>query len=358
MPEVGAAEARAPEVSVLLVGYRTRDELGRCLPSLYHSCGPLDVEVVLVDNASGDGTNDFVRHEFPQIKLIELERNIGFARAVNLAAEAASGEYLLLLNPDTEVLPGAVAALVSFARANPQAGLVGGRTLTAEGRTEPSCCWGRPTLWSTFCFAAGLSTAFRGHRLFDPESLPNWDRDSPREVGVVTGCLLLCSARTWRELGGLDPRFFMYGEDTDLSMRAAAAGYRPAFTPGAEVIHTVGASSSVATTRRVMIMRGKVSVFHLHWPARRARLGVALLAGGVGLRAGLGLIRKRLRGGVSREQESWIGAWKRRGEWLDGYPDYDPHGPPDQGHPAGPAVGEGADEAPATPTSSGATSTN
>jgi GT2 family glycosyltransferase len=337
-----------PEVSVLLVGYRTREELGRCLPSLFDNSPDVDMEVVLVDNASDDGTDELVQSTYPQIKLISLERNIGFARAVNLAAEAASGEYLLLLNPDTEVLPGAVAALISFARANPQAGLVGGRTLTAERRTEPSCAWGRPTLWSTFCFAAGLSTAFRGHRLFDPESLPGWDRDTVREVGAVTGCLLLCSDRTWRELGGFDPRYFMYGEDIDLAMRAAEAGYRPAITPAAEVIHTIGASSSVPTTRRVMIMRGKVSILEQHWPPRRARLGVALLAGGVGLRAGLGLVRKRLRGGVTSEQESWIGAWKHRSEWLGGYPDYDPQGPPDQGRPVA-AVAAVAGRGPAAP---------
>ncbi|MEA3217280.1 MAG: N-acetylglucosaminyl-diphospho-decaprenol L-rhamnosyltransferase [Acidimicrobiia bacterium] len=334
-----------PEVSVLLVGYRTRDELSRCLSSLVQDSSDVDLEIVLVDNASGDGTADFVRREFPQVELIELEHNIGFARAVNRAAETAAGEYLLLLNPDTEVLPGAVAALLSFARANPQAGLVGGRTLTADRRTEPSCCWGAPTLWSTFCFGSGLQTAFRGHRLFDPESLPGWDRDTVREVGVVTGCLLLCSAATWKDLGGFDQRFFMYGEDTDLSMRAAEHGYRPAITPAAEVIHTIGASSSVPTTRRVMIMRGKVSVSRLHWSPGRARLGVAMLLAGVGLRAGLGTVAKRVRGQVSSEQEAWIGAWTRRREWLDGYPDYDPLGPADQGRPDEPGSAAAAPDA-------------
>jgi GT2 family glycosyltransferase len=305
------------------VGYRTRAELGRCLPSLFESSSGVDLEVVLVDNASDDGTVEYVTSTFPQVKVVPLAENVGFARAVNLAASLAAGEYLLLLNPDTEVRPGAVAALVAFAREHPGAGLVGGRTLTDEGGTEPSCCWGRPTLWSTFCFATGLTTAFSGHPRLDPEALGGWDRDTVREVGVVTGCLLLVSATVWSELGGFDARFFMYGEDTDLSLRAWEAGYQPAITPAAEVVHTIGASSSVPTNRRVMIMNGKVTVFRLHWPAMQARLGVAMLAAGVGLRAGLGTVARRVRGRISPDQESWIGAWKRRREWLAGYPPYE-----------------------------------
>ncbi|HET7721223.1 MAG TPA: glycosyltransferase family 2 protein, partial [Acidimicrobiales bacterium] len=229
-----------------------------------------------------------------------------------------------LLNPDTEVLPGAVRRLRDFARENPKAGLVGGRTLTAEGATEPSCCWGRPTMWSTFCFASGLSTAFRAHRWFDPEAMGGWDRDTPREVGVVTGCLVMVHRDVWAELGGFDPRFFMYGEDTDLSLRARKAGYRPMITPTAEIVHTIGASSSVPTNRRVMIMRGKVTVFHLHWGRVGAKVGAALLLAGVALRAALGVAKGALGRSRSIQQDAWVGTWQRRREWIDGYPPYDP----------------------------------
>ncbi len=305
---------------MLLVGYRTREELHKCLTSLRSGAAGVDTEVVLVDNASGDGTVEHVRERFPEVVVIALEENIGFGRAVNLAASRARGEHLMLLNPDTEVLPGAVRRLRDFARANPRAGLVGGRTLTAEGTTEPSCCWGRPTMWSTFCFAAGLSTAFRAHRFFDPEAMGGWDRDSAREVGVVTGCLVMVHRDVWAELGGFDPRFFMYGEDTDLSLRAHKAGYRPMITPDAEVVHTIGASSSVPTNRRVMIMRGKVTVFHLHWGPLGARLGTAFLLAGVGLRAVLGVAKQALGRSMSTQQDAWVGTWQRRREWLRGYP--------------------------------------
>ena len=314
---LGPPPGARPDISVLMVGYRTRAELARCLPSLFAASEGLGVEVVLVDNASGDGTAAWVAEAFPQVNLIALEENIGFGRAVNLAAEIASGDHVLLLNPDTEVRPGALDALLRFARAHPRAGLVGGRTLTDEGATEPSSCWGRPTRWSTFCFATGLSTAFSRSPRFNPESMPGWARDDSREVGVITGCLLLASMDTWRALGGFDPRFFMYGEDTDLSLRARAAGYHPMITPEAEVVHTIGASSA-RTNRRVMIMRGKATVAVKHWPGLQGRLMVSLLAAGVGLRAGLDAAARAVRRGG--DESEWAGTWKRRSEWLAGYP--------------------------------------
>jgi GT2 family glycosyltransferase len=309
-------------VSVLIVGYRTRDELAACLPSVFTSSQGVTMEVVLVDNASGDGTAEWVAEAFPQVRLVALDENIGFGRAVNLAAELVRGEYVLLLNPDTVVRPGAIDALLRFARTNPQAGLVGGRTLTEAGTTEPSSCWGRPTFWSTFCFATGLSTAFSSSPLFNPELMPTWDRDDSREVGVITGCLLLTSMVTWQALGGFDPRFFMYSEDTDLSMRAWKAGYRPAITPEAEVVHTIGASSSVKSTRRVMIMRGKVTVARKHWAGLLGTLMVSMLVAGVGLRAFLDAAKRRVR--RRGEPSEWAGAWAQRAQWLGGYPPADP----------------------------------
>jgi GT2 family glycosyltransferase len=147
--------------------------------------------------------------------------------------------------------------------------------------------------------------------------MPGWDRDDSREVGVITGCLLLASMDTWRALGGFDPRFFMYGEDTDLSLRAWAAGYHPMITPEAEVVHTIGASSA-RTNRRVMIMKGKTTVVVKHWSGLEGRLMVALLAAGVGLRAGLDVAARAVRRGGAESE--WAGTWRRRSEWLAGYP--------------------------------------
>ena len=219
----------------------------------------------MLDNDSGDGTAEMVGAEFPDVRLLALDENLGFAAGVNRAAEEARGEYVLLLNPDTVVHDGALDRLVDFARARPEHGLYGGRTLDPDGTVNPGSCWAQPSLWSLVCFATMLSTAFKGSRLFDPEAIGGWKRDTVREVGIVTGCLLLAPRALWRELGGFDTRFFMYGEDADLGMRAWAKGLRPAITPDAVITHEIGVSSASRPDKLVLLFRGKATLLRKHW---------------------------------------------------------------------------------------------
>jgi N-acetylglucosaminyl-diphospho-decaprenol L-rhamnosyltransferase len=273
--------------------------------------------VVVVDNASSDGTAEMIREEFPAVRLIALDRNLGFAGGVNVAADSADGEHVLLLNPDTIVHEGAVASLVAFARANPKHGLYGGRTLWPDGRVCEGSCWGQPSLWSLFCFATMLNSAFKRSRLFDPESLGGWERDTVREVGIVTGCLLLAPREVWRRLNGFDERFFMYGEDADLSTRAWAAGYRPAITPDSVITHEVGVSSESRPDKLILLMRGKATLLRKHWRPLRRELGIRLLLAGVGVRA---LAPTALRGRNGGQPSAWREVWRRRRDWVDGYP--------------------------------------
>lgn len=308
----------AIDVSVLIVTYRCREAARECLVSLYTSMGGsgLAHEVVVVDNASGDGTAELVRREFPQARLIALDENVGFAPAVNLAAEAATGEYLLLLNPDTVVHEGAVRNLVAFARRRPEHGLYGGRTVRPDGTLDPGSCYAQPTLWSLFCFATMLTVAFKGSPIFDPELLGRWQRDSVREVGIVTGCLLLAPRRVWRQLGGFDGRFFLYAEDADLSLRASTAGYRPAITPDAEITHAVGVSSA-QPDRLIRLFQGKTTLLRKHWRPPKREAGVALLFLGVGVRA---LVARVLARRATPRLEAWREVWRARGTWARGYP--------------------------------------
>jgi GT2 family glycosyltransferase len=257
-----------------------------------------------------------VREGFPEATLFALDDNIGFAAGVNRLAEHAAGEFLLLLNPDTVVHPHALENLVAFARERPQHGLYGGRTLNPDGSVHPASCWGKPTVWSLVCFATMLSTAFKGSRLLDPESLGRWQRDSVREVDIVTGCLLLAPASLWRELGGFDLRFFMYGEDADLALRAAALGYRPAITPEAVITHEIGASTESRPDKMVLVYRGKAALIRKHWPPPKRQLGLALLWAGVGLRALMARASSRREGGAT-----WRAVWGARRNWLKGYPE-------------------------------------
>src|SRR3954451_1524004 len=195
------------DVAVLIVSYNTASELVECLESVKAQRLSISQEILVVDNASVDDSVALTRELHPDVQVLASETNLGFAAGVNLAAEQADAEYLLLLNPDTVVQDHAVDKLVAFARANPGHGLYGGRTVRRDGSLEPSSCWGLPTLWSTFTWATGLSSVARGNRILDPEALGAWKRDTVREVGVVTGCLLLIERRVWERLGGFDERY-------------------------------------------------------------------------------------------------------------------------------------------------------
>ena len=215
-------------------------------------------------------------------RVIQLQANIGFARACNLGIARSRGEHVMLLNPDAVLRPEAIDGLVAFFRRDPGTGLVGGRTLRPDGDLDPSSCWGAPSLWSWFCSATGLTSVFRRSRIFDPESLGSWQRDSEREVDIVTGCLLLTSREIWDRLGGFDEDYFMYGEDADLSMRAKELGFRPSITPQATAVHAVGASSSVRLDKLRLLHTGKATLARKRWSLGGGTRGLPCLRPGSG----------------------------------------------------------------------------
>jgi GT2 family glycosyltransferase len=299
------------DLSVIIVSYNTSSLLRSCLRSVYAET-QTDLEVVVVDNASVDGSAEMVSDEFPDVKVIALTENIGFGRAANLGVAASGGGYIILLNPDTVVLDGALDRLVAFTEDHPETGLCGGRTLSPDGSLDPRSCWAGPTLWSVFCFATGLSTAFRTRQLFDPESMGRWARDSVRTVDIVTGCLLAAPRAVWDELGGFNERFFMYGEDADLSLRAAAAGYRPTITPDATIIHVVGASSGSDSDKKKLLLAGKVTLLQERWKPTKALIGCRLLLGGVAFRAAVAT--------ATRRRSPYRRLWQERSAWQGGFP--------------------------------------
>jgi N-acetylglucosaminyl-diphospho-decaprenol L-rhamnosyltransferase len=282
-----------PRVAVIIVSYNTCDWLRRCLASIPAAAGDLAHEVIIVDNDSSDGSPDMVESLYPKVRLIRSGENLGFARGVNLGAAHAEAEHVLLCNPDGELHPGAIAALVAFADTHPDHAVIGGRTVSPAGEVDPRSCWGAPTLWSVLCNALLLSTVFRRSRLFDPEALGGYGRDHERDVDIVSGCLLLMRRPEWVALGGFDERYFMYGEDADLCLRVRAGGRRCAITPAATMVHAVGASS-VRADKLELLFKGRITLMHTHWSPDRARLGVQLMLGGVLLRrAGEALRIKR-----------------------------------------------------------------
>lgn len=307
------------DVSIVIVTYHSAGQIEACLESVLSQRKQVSQQVIVVDNDSRDDTVDIIREKFPEVELVLPGVNLGFAAGVNLGASRADSEFVLLLNPDTVILNHAVDVIVDFARKHPGHGLYGGRTLRPDGTLEPSSCWGQPTLWSMAMFAFGLTTLAPRNRWLDPESLGKWQRDSVKEVGVVTGCFLLVPTAVWQELGGLDERYFMYGEDVDFALRARRTGYRPLICPNAELVHEVGKSSETAIDKTLLLYRGKASLVRTHWEGPAKYLGLSFLAAGTGLRAalsgtGASLSRKR---GTGR----WQTLWRKRKTWLRGYAD-------------------------------------
>lgn len=303
----------ACDVSVVIISYNTRDWMDKCLSSIAGAATTSKVEVIVVDNASKDGSADYIASAHPEVQLYRNAVNVGFGRAVNQGATHARGEYVMLLNPDGLLHPGAIDKLLAFARGNPQYVIVGGRTVDEHGHMDPRSCWAAPTLWSLLCSATLLSTAFPRSKLFDSEAMGDFQRDRVRPVDIVTGCLLMASLSDWRKLGGFDERYFVYGEDADLCLRAKSlTGRGCAITPEATMVHAVGASSASRPDKLVLLLKGRVAVARAHLRGWKGPVGASLIVWGVWLRSLLERI------GVSRHT-NWREVWRRRESWREGY---------------------------------------
>lgn len=322
-PETEFAGAH-PAVSVMVVSFNTRDLTLTCLESVRRETTGVSYELIVVDNDSGDGSADAIEREYPDLRLIRSGQNLGFGRANNLASETATGEYLLLLNPDTVVRDDAVSSLVRFAREQPKAGIWGGRTLYPDGSLNPTSCWAFMSVRSILFQMLGLTLLFPGSEFFNPEGYGGWKRDRVRPVDIVTGCFLLIRREFWEELGGFDPRYFMYAEEADLCFRARARGARPMITPGATIVHHVGTSDPIRADKTVKLLCGKCTLIRTHWGPVRKAVGLGLLSLSTLVRgACYGLVAAVAPNGNAPEKSSlWLTVWRRRREWLDGYPPY------------------------------------
>jgi hypothetical protein len=230
------------DVSVVIVNWNTRDVLRDCLASVYTNTKNIRFEVIVIDNASSDGSAEMVRGEFPHVILLMNPRNLGFATANNQGMSVANGRYVLLLNSDTILLDNAIEKTMAFADSHVQAGIVGCRVLNPDKSLQPTCFM-FPSVLNMFLWATYLSRAFATSKFFGRERMIWWHRDDVREVDVATGCFMLVRSQAIEQVGLLDEQFFMYGEETDLCCRFKKAGWKILFTPDAEIIHLGGAST-------------------------------------------------------------------------------------------------------------------
>lgn len=290
-----------------------------CLRSIYAQTRDVPFELLVVDNASSDGSAAVIAREFTQARLFALDQNLGFAAANNFAARHARGDWMLLLNPDTVVLDGAMDKLVAFAEEkqarDSSCGIFGGRTVFADGKLNAASCWGRPTAWSAFCIASGLSKVFSGSRLFNSEAMPRWRRDSVRQVDIVSGCFFLLRRALWERLGGFDPAFFMYGEEADLCLRARKLGVKCLICPDATIIHHGGASERLRANKKVRLFRAKAQLFERHWSGPAAHWGVLMLDLWAFSRLLVSRLTSLVRPAALPTYESWKAVWQQRAQW-------------------------------------------
>jgi N-acetylglucosaminyl-diphospho-decaprenol L-rhamnosyltransferase len=309
-------------LSVVVVTYRSASVIAQCLSATRQAASDDSMELIIVDNASGDDTVAVARTAAPAAKIIEQERNVGFAAGCAVGASVARGGWLLFLNPDTVIAPDAVKALLGCAASHPSAGIIGGRFVDENGNADLTSWWGKLSLWSATCFALGLNSLLADIPFFNPEAPRPWiSPNEVRAVPVVSGAFMLVRRDQWREIGGFDPAFFMYGEDADFCLRAAKAGCQPIVTAAAVCRH-VGGKSSSSAQKLVLLFTGKCTLVRRHFPRGLRGVGVRLLLTGVFLRATASKwinlrptrsTRPRTRG------EDWSALWDKRGEWRHGW---------------------------------------
>jgi hypothetical protein len=312
--------ANGPIVSIIVVSYNTQEMTLACIRSVIAET-QAPYELLVVDNASSDGSAEAIADEFPEITLLAESENHGFAGANNIAAKNARGQYILLLNPDTVVLNSAIDKLVAFAKAKPEAKIWGGRTVFDDGSLNPTCCFQRISLWKLFCRASGIALLFRNHRMVS-ETYGRWKMDEARPVDIVAGCFLLVPRQLWEALGGFDLAYFMYGEEADLCLRAKAQfGAKPHFTPHAQIVHYGGASEPVRADRRVRLFKSKMRLIEDHLPKWQRPLGRFLLLAVPPGRYLSYSCAALVTGhdGLSRAAHSWAKTWAQRQEWRNGH---------------------------------------
>jgi N-acetylglucosaminyl-diphospho-decaprenol L-rhamnosyltransferase len=231
-----------PLLSIIIVAYKSRDEIGPCLASLPRVLDGRAAEVIVVDNSSGDGTDGLIRTQFPWVGYVAAERNLGFGRANNLGYAHSRGECVLFLNPDTECNEAALARCVARVRAERAIGLISPKLVLADGSMDRACRRSIPTLWDGFCRASGLAAAFPRSKFFAGYNLTHLAADGTYEVGAINGAFMLARREVLESVGLFDENFFMYGDDLDLCIRMACAGYKIVYDGRVQIMHLKGVS--------------------------------------------------------------------------------------------------------------------
>jgi N-acetylglucosaminyl-diphospho-decaprenol L-rhamnosyltransferase len=258
-----------PNVSVIVANWNTSNLLADCLNSVLQTTGRLDVEIIVVDNASTDGSVAIVRRQFPFVTVIANSKNVGFARANNQGAAASHGRYLLLLNSDARLLPDSLQSLVDTLKARPSVGLIGAQLRNPDGSFQASYSQ-FPGLWQEFLILSSLGRHLYGrwYPSFGPQ-----EGQGPQIVDYVEGACMLLRREAYQAVGGLDEAYFMYAEDVELCYALKEKGWQVCYQPAALVVHLGGGSSQNRQPERESdLYCSRVRFFRRHYGFLAAEL--------------------------------------------------------------------------------------
>lgn len=229
-----------PQISVIIINWNSANYLEKCISSIFKNTAIDDIEIIVVDNASYDGSNRLISREFPGVKFIQLDKNMGFANANNLGFTHATSDFILFLNPDTEILDSSIEKMLTFLNSSSEAGAVGCRLLNSDLSLQTSCVQAFPTLLNQI-----LDTEF-----FIRLRLKRWGienaihhKKTPIKVDVISGACIMVKRKVFEKAGLFSSDYFMYGEDVDLCYKIKQAGYNSYYFGQAEIIHHGGKSA-------------------------------------------------------------------------------------------------------------------
>ncbi len=291
-------------VSVIIVNFNVKDFLAQALRTIMKSIDfamqrypELTSEIFVVDNASDDGSVEMLRVHFPGVLVIANEKNVGFARANNMALARSSGDFILLINPDTVVQEDTFDVMLTAFQDNPEIGMAGCKILNPDGTLQLACRRGFPTPWVAFTKISGLSTLFPRTKIFGKYNVTYRDPDQSYDVDAISGSFMMIRKPVYEEIGGLDETFFMYGEDLDWCYRIQQAGWKIRYIPDTKIIHYKGESTRRSDIDEIRTFYKAMSVF-VEKNISRSPLGKGLLHTTIWLRALLAWGRRLMHGSV------------------------------------------------------------
>ena len=249
------------DISIIIVNYNVKEFVKNLLYSLQKALFGFKYEIIVVDNASSDGSVEDIKNKFPDVKVIANKKNVGFGKANNQGLELSSGKYILLLNPDTIVREDTFIKLIEFIKANPDAGMTTCKVLNPDGSLQAGCRRSFPGPWASFTKITGLSKLFPKSKLFAKYNLTYLDENEICEVDAISGAFMFFTREVYEKVGGFDPKFFMYGEDLDLCYRVQQAGYKVYYVPTTEIIHYKGESTKRSSINETKIFYDAMHLF-------------------------------------------------------------------------------------------------